>query len=182
MLASFTLVPKPRVTAVPVSARPLLYLILVFTSNTRLSPCVYAARIQAPVASNSFGAGHAGVAHDVELLQQGWLEARGADSAIYDQVRLLFWHTRAEILSSRARGETSHAVSVCCFFLCTSILIVGPSGRSWCWCVGIHVLSGGCFLYRRCRSTRMPSHYQRGNCRAHTGLRRIGVCLWHMTG
>lgn len=38
--------------------------------------------------SNSFGAGHAGVAYDVELMQQGWLEAKGEDSAIFDQVRL----------------------------------------------------------------------------------------------
>ncbi|CAM9794259.1 unnamed protein product, partial [Hapterophycus canaliculatus] len=40
-----------------------------------------------PVASNSFGAGHAGIAYDVELMQQGWLEARGADSAIFEQAR-----------------------------------------------------------------------------------------------
>lgn len=45
---------------------------------------------QPPVASNSFGAGHAGVAYDVELMQQGWLEARGADSAIFEQVSELF--------------------------------------------------------------------------------------------
>lgn len=37
--------------------------------------------------SNSFGAGHAGVAYDVELMQQGWLEAKGADSAIFEQVQ-----------------------------------------------------------------------------------------------
>lgn len=43
-------------------------------------------RVQPPVVSRSFGAGHAGVACDIELLQQGWLEARGADSAIYEQV------------------------------------------------------------------------------------------------
>lgn len=42
---------------------------------------------QAPIVSNSFGAGHAGVAYDLELMQQGWLEAKGEDSAIYDQVR-----------------------------------------------------------------------------------------------
>ncbi|CAM9362910.1 unnamed protein product, partial [Ectocarpus sp. 4 AP-2014] len=40
-----------------------------------------------PVESNSFGAGHAGVAYDVELMQQGWLEAKGADSAIFEQAR-----------------------------------------------------------------------------------------------
>lgn len=45
--------------------------------------------IQAPISSNSFGAGHAGVAMDVQLLQQGWLEARGADSVMYAEVRWL---------------------------------------------------------------------------------------------
>lgn len=38
--------------------------------------------------SKSFGAGHSGVAHDVELIQEGWLHLRGGDSAIYKQVTL----------------------------------------------------------------------------------------------
>lgn len=43
---------------------------------------------QPPAGSKSFGAGHSGVAHDVELIQEGWLHLRGVDSTIYKQVNL----------------------------------------------------------------------------------------------
>lgn len=74
---------------------------------------------QPPVASKSFGAGHAGVAHDIELMQQGWLEVRGADSIIYEQVcsrNLCGTYDEADLraLSFGARIH-SECVSLSCY-------------------------------------------------------------------
>lgn len=57
------------------------------SSMTKLFLYVVCAGWQPPAGSKSFGAGHSGVAHDVELIQEGWLHLRGGDSAIYKQVR-----------------------------------------------------------------------------------------------
>ena len=78
--------------------------------------------VQPPVLSNSFGAGHAGVAYDVELMQQGWLEARGPDSAIFEQVTYTPEY-RMLILSTRVTDVCDVlGVSHRCYKLCTYIL------------------------------------------------------------